>query len=125
MDETANGLGRSLLRLPVYSASAGRKRPRGVARFTQDHAKPESAAVKDRLRESDAGYRPAYGLASVAMVARDPTLADPTFQVMGGDDAHPVRTMIRQGDIFFEIQATGPHLLTITSAHGLGASASA
>lgn len=56
------------------------------------------------------------------MVALDPALTNLTFQVLGGDAAHPVRTMIRQRDTFFEIQATGPHLLTITSANGLGVS---
>lgn len=122
VDESAGGLGRSLLRLPVYSAGAAQKRPRnGAARFTQDHAKPLTPAVQARLRELDAEYRPAYGRASAAMVAKDATLTDLTFLIAGGDAAHPVRTMIRQRDTFFEVQATGPHLLTIKAAGGLGA----
>jgi hypothetical protein len=104
------GLGKAVLRLPVYSQS----RPRNgdpLYKVTNPAKPPFSAAtVIGFERDYAADYR---NLRS-SFVVRGADLSGLTFQVSSGDASKPVRSLIYQRGQFFEIKTASASRFAIT-----------
>lgn len=103
LDTSANGLGRSLLRLPAYAADPKRPRSSGAA-FGLNHAVATTSAVDAQLRQLDTEYAD-YLASGQIYIAPNAALSNLTFTVSSSNAAKPVRALVSQGTQFLEVRA--------------------
>jgi hypothetical protein len=99
---STKGLGRSLMRTPMYA-----KRPRipGPV-FTLNHAAADTSVMRDRRAELENTFKD-YAGSGMIFLAVDKELTDLTFTLSGKNASQPIRALTRQGSQSFEIRSTG------------------
>jgi hypothetical protein len=106
IDPSTNGLSRSVLHLPMYSASSEPKRPRsGGARFALDYAISVPSAIASQGQQIEDEYEKDYAGSGEIYVVLDGKLSDLTFTLSGTNPARPIRSLVSLSGKFFELSS--------------------
>jgi hypothetical protein len=104
IDNSAEGLGRSLVRIPLFADAPRRPRSSGPL-MKLNYARRLTSAMGSRLRQLEAEYGADYGGSGQIYLATTPQLKDLTFTLSAKNQARPIRALIRQKNEFFEIKS--------------------
>lgn len=109
LNTTDQGLGRSVVLLPTYAASAEpAKRPRSGDKTKVLRVEREgegTSAQRAALAQIDKEYADDYARSGSVYVITDPSLAELTFSLSSKKAGSPVRAVINQGEKFFEVRS--------------------
>lgn len=102
IDTSAQGLGRSLVRIPMF---ADTKRPRASGPvFTLNHALKLSPALASQGQQIQNEYEADYGGSGQVYLATNAQLSDLTFTLTGTKPGQAMRVLVGQKNQFFELK---------------------
>jgi hypothetical protein len=128
IDRSPQGLGRSLVRIPRFTANPKRPRNSGP-RFTLDHALKLSPALVSQGAEIQKEYEADYEESGQVYLATNAQLSDLNFTLSGTAPGKPVRVLVGKKGEFFEMKvaaeaAAAPHpSLVVHNTGDVGAGA--
>jgi hypothetical protein len=125
IDTSAQGLGSSLVRIPLLAANTKRPRVTGST-FPLNLELKLTPAMAAQVQQLQTEYEADYGGSGQIFVATSKQLASLTFTLSGGKASQPARMLVGQNGEFYEIKSasTGNSLAHPTlTIHNLGSMA--
>lgn len=106
VDLSANGLGRSLFRLPILHQTSGRRPRTPGSKYTTISNTRQPSSFTQVSAKLDAEYGADYANSRSIFITTDSSLVDLAFRVGASDAKKPIRALVHQGNQFFEMNIT-------------------